>query len=143
MFPHFSIISLRILCYVFLSYSSAPKILIFHIHPTLYPPKNKTTSKQANLKTNKLSSTICAAFALTNVWAPLQCSLVTRGNTLTDNPSPVPQQLAISNSFFGQWWVFLHTFPSMQGFGLTSVYTGFVHTVDTTVSSYAHQLCYV
>lgn len=42
---------------------------------------------------------------------PLQCSLVTRGNTLSDNPFPVPQQLAISNSILADGGSFCIPFP--------------------------------
>lgn len=100
MFPFFSIISLRILLYVFLSYSSAPKILIFHFHPTLYPPKNKTTSKQANLKTNKLSNTICAAFALTNVWASTAVQSSYQGKHPFRQSIPRPSTASSQQQFF-------------------------------------------
>lgn len=115
MFPLFSIISLRILCYVFLSYSSAPKILIFHIHPTLYPPKNKTTSKQANLKTNKLSNTICAAFALTNVWASTAVQSSYQGKHPFRQSIPRPSTASNQQQFF---W------PMVGPFAYLSLYAG-------------------
>lgn len=54
MFLYFSIISLRILCYVFLSYSSAPsfsKILIFS-----YPSNSVSSKKQNHKQASKLET---------------------------------------------------------------------------------------
>lgn len=98
MFPLFSIISLRILCYVFLSYSSAPKILIFHIHPTLYPPK-KQNHKQASKLENQqiikynlccLCTYECVGFHCSVVQLPGETPFQT-----IHSPSLNSQQLAI------------------------------------------------
>lgn len=42
---------------------------------------------------------------------PLQCSLVTKGNILTENPFPLPQQLAITSGFLTDGGSFCPPFP--------------------------------